>query len=42
MTKEKKKEYLVISFLPFIMLIYAIIFTNPFDLYKGNETYTFI
>ena len=37
MTKEKKKEYLVISFLPFIMLIYAIIFTNPFDLIKGMK-----
>jgi len=35
--EEKKKEYLVISFLPFIMLIYAIIFTNPFDLIKGMK-----
>ena len=37
MTKEKKKEYLVISFLPFIMLAYSVIFTNPSDLIKGMK-----
>ena len=37
MTKEKKKEYLIISLLPFIMLVYSIIFTNPADLIKGMK-----
>ena len=37
MTKEKKKEYLVISFLPFIMLVYSVILTNPSDLIKGMK-----
>ena len=37
MTKEKKKEYLIISFLPFIMLAYSVIFTNPSDLIKGMK-----
>lgn len=35
MTKEKKQEYLVISFLPFIMLIYSLILSTPFKLYEG-------
>ena len=37
MTKEKKKEYLIISFLPSIMLAYSVIFTNPSDLIKGMK-----
>ena len=37
MTKEKKKEYLIISLLPFIMLVYSIISTNPAELLKGMK-----
>ena len=37
MTKEKKKEYLIISLLPFIMLIYSIISTHPAELIKGMK-----
>ena len=35
MTKEKKQEYLIISLLPFILLIYSIILSTPYKLWTG-------
>ena len=37
MTKEKKQEYLIITLLPFIMLIYSIVLSTPYKLIEGMK-----